>query len=104
MIDPDGLLLGVGGSHGIVDLAAGGEVGSEGFFQREPDVRAGKTRRLQIVDGRLEQAGRGRQEDRDLPGVVANRVGQSNPALSSLVRAVARMRRSSGSSPSTSRP
>ena len=55
---------------GVVDLAARGEVRAERLFEREPDLFPGQPGAGQPGNDRLEQAWRGRQEDRDALGGV----------------------------------
>ena len=75
VIDPERPLLGVGRRHGIIDDAAGGEIGPQGLFQRQPDTRPGQPCRRQPGDCRSEQAGRRGQENRQLRR-IANRLRQ----------------------------
>src|SRR4051812_35464079 len=77
MVDAERPVLGEGSGNGVVDLAAGFEIGTEGFLEGHADRRAGQARSLKPVDRRLEQRWRGRQEDRDAVAWVANRLSQA---------------------------
>jgi len=64
VVDPENPVFGEGPRDRIIDLAAGGEVRAQRFFEAHAHRLARQPRRLQPLDGRAEQARRGREEDR----------------------------------------
>ena len=76
MVDAENPVLGKDGGDRVVDLPAGGEVVAERLFETDTHVAMRQTRMVQPLDGRFEQAGRGRQEDRQTLGRVAKFVRQ----------------------------
>src|SRR3569833_398344 len=64
MVDPEDAVFGESGGDRVVDLAARGKIGAERLFEPDPHIVAGKAALDQALDGRLEQARRGREEDR----------------------------------------
>ena len=65
MIDPVRPVFGERARHRVVDFAAGAQIGSQRLFQPDPGLRAGQAARGQPGDGGFEQAGCGRQENRE---------------------------------------
>ena len=76
MIDPEYPVFREGSRYSVIDFLARGEIGAERLFQPDPDVSLGQPGMDETVDCRLEQAGCGRQEDRQTLGVFTHLLGQ----------------------------
>ena len=76
MVDAEGLRLAEGLCHGIVDLARAAKIGAQRLFQPDPHVGRGQPGGAEPANGRLEQRGRGREEDREAIVDRADPLGQ----------------------------
>jgi hypothetical protein len=64
VVDAEDAILGEGARDGIVHHLGGGQIDAQRLFQTDAAALIGQTAVDEARDGRLEQAGRGRQEDR----------------------------------------
>jgi hypothetical protein len=76
MVDAEGAVLGEDRGDRVVDLLARREILAEGLFEADTDEAVGEARLAQALDGRLEQARRCRQEDREAARGVADLLGE----------------------------
>jgi hypothetical protein len=64
VVDAEDAVFGEGARHGIVDHLGGGQIGAQRLFKADAALLIGQAAVDEARDGRLEQAGRGGQEDR----------------------------------------
>jgi hypothetical protein len=76
VVDAEDAVFGEGARHGIVDHLGGGQIGAQRLFKADAALLIGQAAVDQTRDGRLEQAGRGGQEDRQTMLHLADLLGQ----------------------------
>ena len=64
VIDAEDAIFGEGARNGVVDMAAGGKICAQRLFKADARRGPGEAARHQPGDGRLEQAGRGGEKNR----------------------------------------